>query len=93
MSNKNKIIGYGAPASYNILNYFGINSNHFEYVLEDSEIKHNKFIPETNIQIKSNDNVNVDNYDYILVLAWNFFDSIVENNKLNFKNSKFIKLK
>ena len=94
LSNKNKIIGYGAPAkATTILNYFGINSNHFEYVLEDSEIKHNKFIPETNIQIKSKDNVNVDNYDYILVLAWNFFDSIVENNKLNFKNSKFIKLK
>lgn len=94
LSNKNKIIGYGAPAkATTVLNYFGINSNHFEYVLEDSEIKHNKFIPETNIQIKSKDNINVDNYEYILVLAWNFFDSIVENNKLNFKNSKFIKLK
>ena len=94
LSNKNKIIGYGAPAkATTVLNYFGINSNHFEYVLEDSEIKHNKFIPETNIQIKSKDDINVDNYEYILVLAWNFFDSIVENNKFNFKNSQFIKLK
>ena len=49
-----KIIGYGAPAkATTVLNYFGINEDFFEYVLEDSEIKHNKFIPETNIQIKS----------------------------------------
>ena len=41
------IIGYGAPASYNGVKLFEY-SNHFEYVLEDSEIKHNKFIPETN---------------------------------------------
>ena len=29
----------------------------------------------------------------ILVLAWNFFESIVKNNKTRFKKSKFIKLK
>ena len=86
-SNKNKIIGYGAPAkATTVLNYFGINSNHFEYVLEDSEIKHNKFIPETNIQIKSKDDINVDNYEYILVLAWNFFNDIKENNSELSKN-------
>ena len=56
-----------------------------KYVLDDSEIKHNKFIPETNIQIKSKDSINVNNYDYILVLAWNFFDSIVKSNKSEFQ--------
>ena len=75
------------------LNYFGIDENYLEYVLEDSEIKYDKFIPETNIQIKSKDSVNVDKYNYILVLAWNFFDSIVKNNKNKFPKSKFIKLK
>ena len=48
-----QIIGYGAPAkATTVLNYFGINDNHFQYVLDDSQIKHNKYIPETNIQIK-----------------------------------------
>lgn len=94
LNNNEKIIGYGAPAkATTVLNYFGIDENYFEYVLEDSEIKYDKFIPETNIQIKSKDSVNVDKYNYILVLAWNFFDTIVENNKEKFKKSKFIKLK
>ncbi len=94
LENNEKIIGYGAPAkATTVLNYFGINDSYFKYVLEDSEIKHNKFIPETNIQIKSKEAVNVDNYEYILVLAWNFFDAIVKNNKHKFQKSKFIKLK
>ena len=89
-----KIIGYGAPAkATTVLNYFGINDTYFQYVLDDSEIKHNKYIPETNIKIKSKDDVNIDHYEYILVLAWNFFDSIVQNNKTKFNKSKFIKLK
>ena len=94
LSQNTKIIGYGAPAkATTVLNYFGINDKYFKYVLEDSEIKQNKYIPETNIQIKSKDDVDVDKYEYILVLAWNFFDAIVKNNKNNFKKSKFIKLK
>ena len=94
LENNQKIIGYGAPAkATTVLNYFGIDDSYFQYVLEDSEIKHNKFIPETNIQIKSKKTVNVDSYEYILVLAWNFFDSIVKNNKHIFQKSKFIKLK
>ncbi len=89
-----QIIGYGAPAkATTVLNYFGINDNHFQYVLDDSQIKHNKYIPETNIQIKSKDDIDVDKYEYILVLAWNFYDSIVESNKAKFNKSKFIKLK
>ena len=94
LKDNKQIIGYGAPAkATTVLNYFGINENYFKYVLEDSEIKHEKYIPETNIQIKSKNAINVDKYDYILVLAWNFFDTIVKNNKNIYKESKFIKLK
>ena len=94
LADDKNIIGYGAPAkATTVLNYFGISDAYLKYVLEDSEIKHNKYIPETNIQIKSKNEVNVDKYEYILVLAWNFFDAIVKNNKNEFKKSKFIKLK
>ena len=94
LSENKKIVGYGAPAkATTILNYFGLNENYFKYVVEDSEIKHGKYIPETNIQIISKDDINTQDYEFVLVLAWNFYDSIVKNNKSNFKNSKFIKLK
>ena len=80
LSDGKDIIGYGAPAkATTVLNYFGINDKYFKYVLDDSLIKQNKFIPETNIQIKSKDSLKTDKYDYVLVLAWNFFDSIVKN--------------
>ncbi len=94
LSENKNIIGYGAPAkATTVLNYFGIDSKYFQYVIDDSEIKHNKFIPETNIQIKSKNDINVNKYDYILVLAWNFYDSIKKNNQGQFPNSEFIKLK
>ena len=89
-----KIIGYGAPAkATTILNYFGLTNEHIEFTIDDNKLKQGKFIPETNIQIKSINDVDPLNYDYVLVLAWNFFDQIKEQNKDLFTNAQFIKLK
>ena len=41
----------------------------------------------------SENELNRKNIDYILVLAWNFFEQIVLDNKKEFPNSTFIKLK
>ena len=89
-----RIIGYGAPAkATTILNYFGLSDKDLEYTVDDNSLKQNKFIPGTDIQIKNIEDIKPNNYDYVLVLAWNFFDSIKKNNKKIFSNSKFIKLK
>ena len=91
---KKKIIGFGAPAkATTILNYFGLSDKDFLFTIDENLLKQNKFIPETNIEIKDINEVNPDSYDYVIVLAWNFFDSIKSNNKSIFANSKFIKLK
>ena len=93
-SEKKKIIGYGAPAkATTILNYFGLNDKDFLYTIDENSLKQNKFIPGTNIQIKNVKDIKPSDYDYVLVLAWNFFDLIKKNNKKKFNNSKFIKLK
>ena len=93
-SEKKKIIGYGAPAkATTILNYFGLNDKDFLYTIDENSLKQNKFIPGTNIQIKNVKDIKPNDYDYVLVLAWNFFDLIKKNNKKKFNNSKFIKLK
>ena len=69
LSENKKILGYGAPAkATTILNYFGLNENYFKYVIDDSEIKHGKYIPETNIQIISKDDVDTEDYDLSLFL-------------------------
>jgi len=93
-SENKKIIGYGAPAkATTILNYFGLSDKDFLFTIDENSLKQNKFIPGTDIQIKNIDDINPNNYDYVLVLAWNFFDIIKKNNKQYFKNSEFIKLK
>ena len=90
----NNIIGYGAPAkATTILNYFGLSNEDIKYTIDDNSLKQSKFIPGTNIQIKSVNDIKPFNYDYVLVLAWNFFENIKLKNKDTFKNAKFIKLK
>ncbi len=94
ISENKKIIGYGAPAkATTVLNYFGINSDHFEYIVDDNHLKHNLYVPETGIKIIESDTINPDDYDFVLVLAWNFFDSIKKQQKKLFNKSSFIKLK
>ena len=80
LKNKNKkIIGYGSPAkATTALNFFGI-KNEIDYVVEDNKLKHGKFIPGVNIQIKNKENIK-DTNNIIIVLAWNFFEEIKKNN-------------
>ena len=89
-----KIIGYGAPAkATTILNYYGLTDSQIEYTLDDNELKQGKFIPGTKIQIIAPDNIELTKFDYVLVLAWNFFNQIQEKLSSTFKTSQFIKLK
>ena len=83
-SNK-KIIGFGAPAkATTALNFYGI-SDLFDFIVEDNELKHNKFIPGVKIPIKSKKNIRNDN-NTMIVLAWNFFADIKKNNSKLSKN-------
>ena len=91
LKNKNKkIIGFGAPAkATTALNFFGV-KDEIDFIIEDNKLKHKKFIPGVKIPIKNKKEIkNKDNI--LLVLAWNFYDSIKENNSSlsdNFLNIK-----
>ncbi len=89
-SQNKKIIGFGAPAKATTsLNFFGV-KDEIDFIVEDNKLKHQKFIPGVKIPIKNKTEIkNKDNI--ILVLAWNFYDSIKENNS-NLSN-KFINIK
>ena len=88
--NNKKLIGYGSPAkATTALNFFGI-SNQIDFIIEDNKLKHGKYIPGVNIPIVSKDKVRDKNIT-IVVLAWNFFKEIIQNNKKlsnNFINIK-----
>ena len=69
------VIGYGAPAkATTILNYFGITDKEIEFTIDDNLLKHNKFIPETNIQIKQVNDIEPDNYNYVLYWLGTFLN-------------------
>ncbi len=74
-----KIVGYGSPAkATTALNFFGI-SKEIDCIVEDNKLKQGKYLPGMKIPIYSKDNLNSKS-DYLLVLAWNFFDEIKKNN-------------
>ena len=86
----NSIIGYGSPAkATTALNYFDISSE-IDFIIEDNKLKHGKFLPGANIPIHSKNKLK-NNSTLIIVLAWNFFETIKKNNdKLG---KKFISIK
>ncbi len=85
-----KIIGYGAPAkATTALNFYGI-TNEIDFIVEDNPMKHNKFIPGVDIEIKSKKKIKNQN-NILIVLAWNFFEDIKKNN--NLLSKKIINIK
>ncbi len=86
---KKTIIGYGSPAkATTALNFFGI-TNQIDLIFEDNKLKIGKFVPGVKIPIKAKKSL--DKNHCILVLAWNFYDSIKRKNK-NLSNH-FINIK
>ena len=88
--NNKRIIGFGSPAkATTALNFFGI-SNQIDFIVEDNKLKQGKYVPGVLIPIKNKNNIKEKN-PQILVLAWNFFNEIKNNNKSltnNFINIK-----
>lgn len=73
------IAGYGAPAKGNtLLNYFGIGRELIAYIVDDSPWKQGLWTPGTHIPVVAADELSRMPPDYILVLAWNFADSIIK---------------
>ena len=78
--NNAKIIGYGSPAkATTALNYFGI-SEEIDFIIEDNKLKQGKYLPGMKIPIKSKESLK-GKTDYLLVLAWNFFNEIKKSNE------------
>jgi len=74
-----KIAGYGAPAKGNtLLNYFGIGPSQLDFLVDRSPLKQGLYSPGMKIPINSPDAIETEKPDVLLVLAWNFFDEIRE---------------
>lgn len=87
-----KIAGYGAPAKGNtLLNYYGIGPDILDYLTDTTTLKQGLYSPGMHIPIVSPEKLLTDTPDYILLLAWNFKDAILEKERdLREKGVKFI---
>ncbi len=78
---------FGASAKGNtLLNYFNIDNEMIDNILDDTPEKQGKIAPGVHIPIVSSDFLNEKTPDYLLILAWNFAEEIMkktENYQLN----------
>lgn len=82
-----QIIGYGAPGrSTTLLNYFGINTNFLNYIVDDNPLKIGLYTPGTHIPILEVSEIQKSNPNYILILSWNYSKPIMEK-LYSYKNS------
>lgn len=87
-----KIIGYGAPAKGNtLLNYFEIDDKILDLLTDTTPLKQGLYSPGMHIVVYSPDKIKEANPDYILLLAWNYAEAILEKEKdLRNKGVKFV---
>lgn len=76
------IAAYGAPAKGNtLLNFFSIGTETLDFVVDDSKFKQGLFTPGKHIPVVPSEQIYQKKPDYMLILAWNFADSIMEMHK------------
>ncbi len=87
-----KIVGCGASARGNILlNYFGINDQILDYIVDSTPYKQGLFTPSHHIPIIAESNILKDQPDFVLLLAWNFKDEILKKqSEYRKRGGKFI---
>jgi hypothetical protein len=89
---KKTVYGFGAAAKGCIyMNAMGLTYNDIKYVIDDTDLKQGKYIPGTGIRVVSREILKEKQPDYILILAHNFKDYIMESLKEEYKG-KFIVL-
>lgn len=87
-----KIIGYGATAKGNtLLNYCGLDSSKIDFISDRTPSKIGLYSPGMHIPIIDEKELPDREFNYILLLAWNYKDNILEKEKkLRNKGVKFI---
>lgn len=86
------IAGYGAPAKGNtLLNYCGLDARDIAFLTDTTPSKQGLFTPGSHIPVVPPEVLKTYSPDYLLLLAWNYADAILEKEKtLCAKGVKFV---
>jgi hypothetical protein len=89
-----KIVGKAFPARASILlHYFSSIKKHIKYIVEQpTSLKLNKYAPGTNIKIISSKDLQKNEPDIMIILAWHLFDKIKNKWKSKLKKTKFLRI-
>ena len=81
-----RIAGYGAPTkSTTLLTHFGLEDDILDFIVDDNPLKQGKFTPGFHIPIMGPDELYKRKPDYLVVLAWNFSEPVMEKHQ-KYKN-------
>lgn len=74
-----KIAAYSAPAKGNILlNYFGINDDYLDFIVDKAKEKQGFYTPGTHFFVHPPQKITEEKPDYLLILCWNIADEVVK---------------
>ena len=72
-----KIAGYGCPARLaTITNFCNVGSDLIDFIAEDSQLKIDRFSPGKHIPILNSKELHEQNFDLLIIFAYEYFDSI-----------------
>ncbi|MDQ8164724.1 MAG: class I SAM-dependent methyltransferase [Gemmatimonadota bacterium] len=81
-ANGKTIAGYGAATkSTTLLAHFGLGSDDLAFIVDDNPLKQGLFSPAAHIPVVAVEELHHRQVDYLLILAWNFAEPIMENNR------------
>jgi len=77
-----RLAGYGASARGNtVLNYYGIGPDLLEYIVDRNPLKHGLYSPGMHLPVRPVEVLLEDRPDYVLLLAWNFADEVLDQQR------------
>jgi len=91
-ANGKRVVGYGATAKGNtLLGFLEIGPALLEYIADKSPLKQGRYCPGVHIPVVPPDRLLADQPDYVVLLAWNFVDEIMEQQaEYRRRGGKFI---